>query len=57
MLPAAPAVPLSVYMHALGGTGFTAYGGLLHIGALKDGEEEDESYEEEDCKSSQQAPL
>ena len=34
-----PAVPLSVYMHALGGTGFTAYGGLLHIGALKDGEE------------------
>ena len=34
-----PAMPLSVYMHALGGTGFTAYGGLLHIGALKDGEE------------------
>ena len=34
-----PAIPLTVYMHALGGTGFTAYGGLLHIGALKDGEE------------------
>ncbi len=34
-----PSTPLSVYMHALGGTGFTAYGGLLHIGALKDGEE------------------
>jgi len=34
-----PALPLTVYMHALGGTGFTAYGGLLHIGALKDGEE------------------
>jgi NADPH-dependent curcumin reductase CurA len=26
-------------MHALGGTGFTAYGGLLHIGQLKDGEQ------------------
>jgi NADPH-dependent curcumin reductase CurA len=26
-------------MHALGGTGFTAYGGLLHIGGLKDGEQ------------------
>ena len=34
-----PDLPLSVYMHALGGTGFTAYGGLLHIGALKDGEQ------------------
>lgn len=34
-----PALPLTVYMHALGGTGFTAYGGLLHIGALQDGEE------------------
>ena len=33
-----PDLPLSVYMHALGGTGFTAYGGLLEIGALKDGE-------------------
>ena len=34
-----PALPLSVYMHALGGTGFTAYGGLLEIGELKDGEQ------------------
>jgi NADPH-dependent curcumin reductase CurA len=34
-----PSLPLTVYMHALGGTGFTAYGGLLHIGALKDGEQ------------------
>jgi NADPH-dependent curcumin reductase CurA len=34
-----PALPLSVYMHALGGTGITAYGGLLEIGRLKDGEQ------------------
>jgi NADPH-dependent curcumin reductase CurA len=34
-----PDLPLSVYMHALGGTGMTAYGGLLEIGALKDGEQ------------------
>jgi NADPH-dependent curcumin reductase CurA len=34
-----PTLPLSVYMHALGGTGYTAYGGLLHVGALKDGEQ------------------
>ena len=34
-----PALPLTVYMHALGGTGFTAYGGLLAIGKLKDGEQ------------------
>lgn len=34
-----PALPLSVYMHALGGTGITAYGGLLEIGQLKDGEQ------------------
>ena len=34
-----PELPLTVYMHALGGTGFTAYGGLLHIGQLKDGEQ------------------
>ena len=26
-------------MHALGGTGITAYGGLLDIGKLKDGEQ------------------
>jgi NADPH-dependent curcumin reductase CurA len=34
-----PRLPLSVHMHALGGTGFTAYGGLLDIGKLKDGEQ------------------
>lgn len=34
-----PALPLSVYMHALGGTGLTAYGGLLEVGALKEGEQ------------------
>ena len=34
-----PALPLSVYMHALGGTGITAYGGLLETGALQDGEQ------------------
>lgn len=34
-----PALPLSVYMHALGGTGITAYGGLLDIGQLQDGEQ------------------
>ncbi|HWA62546.1 MAG TPA: NADP-dependent oxidoreductase [Caulobacteraceae bacterium] len=34
-----PGLPLTVHMHALGGTGFTAYGGLLHIGALMDGEQ------------------
>jgi hypothetical protein len=34
-----PDLPLTVYMHALGGTGFTAYGGLLSIGQLKDGEQ------------------
>ena len=33
-----PALPLTVYMHALGGTGFTAYGGLLDIGKLQNGE-------------------
>ena len=34
-----PELSLSVYMHALGGTGLTAYGGLLQIGALKEGEQ------------------
>jgi NADPH-dependent curcumin reductase CurA len=34
-----PGLPLSVYMHALGGTGITAYGGLLETGQLKDGEQ------------------
>ncbi len=34
-----PDLPLTAYMHALGNPGFTAYGGLLHIGQLKDGEQ------------------
>lgn len=34
-----PSLSLSVYMHALGATGITAYGGLLETGALKDGEQ------------------
>jgi NADPH-dependent curcumin reductase CurA len=34
-----PSLPLSVYMHALGGTGLTAYGGLLEIGALQEREQ------------------
>jgi hypothetical protein len=34
-----PGVPLAAHMNALGGPGFTAYGGLLRIGALKDGEQ------------------
>ncbi|MCI3135133.1 NADP-dependent oxidoreductase [Phenylobacterium aquaticum] len=38
-LAADPDLSLTVYMHALGMTGFTAYGGLLHIGQLKDGEQ------------------
>ena len=38
-LPPDPDLPLTVHMHALGGTGFTAYGGLLHIGQLKEGEQ------------------
>ncbi len=38
-LAADPDLPLIAYMHAMGMTGFTAYGGLLHIGALKDGEQ------------------
>jgi NADPH-dependent curcumin reductase CurA len=33
-----PELPLTAYMNALGGPGFTAYGGLLHIGALKEGD-------------------
>ena len=32
-------IPLTAYMSVLGGTGFTAYGGLLEIGKLKDGEQ------------------
>jgi len=34
-----PELPLSVYLHALGGTGMTAYGGLLEIGQLSAGEQ------------------
>jgi NADPH-dependent curcumin reductase CurA len=34
-----PALPASVYLHALGGSGFVAYGGLLEIGKLQDGEQ------------------
>jgi NADPH-dependent curcumin reductase CurA len=39
VLHADPELPLTVYLHALGGTGITAYGGLLETGALKDGEQ------------------
>jgi NADPH-dependent curcumin reductase CurA len=38
-LKPAAGVPISAYMSVLGGTGFTAYGGLLRVGALKDGEQ------------------
>lgn len=34
-----PGVPLTAYMSVLGGTGFTAYGGILEIAKLKDGEQ------------------
>lgn len=34
-----PALPLTAYMHVLGNGGFVAYGGLLEIGKLKDGEQ------------------
>jgi NADPH-dependent curcumin reductase CurA len=34
-----PELPLSVYLHALGATGMTAYGGLLEIGRLREGEQ------------------
>ncbi|HEY4942082.1 MAG TPA: NADP-dependent oxidoreductase [Rhizomicrobium sp.] len=32
-------LPLTVYMHVLGGAGFVAYGGLLEIGKMKEGEQ------------------
>ncbi|HUO12796.1 MAG TPA: NADP-dependent oxidoreductase [Caulobacteraceae bacterium] len=35
----APGLSIADHMNALGGPGFTAYGGLLHIGQLKDGEQ------------------
>lgn len=34
-----PGIPLSAHMSVLGGPGFTAYGGMLEIGKLKDGEQ------------------
>ncbi|MEI9988450.1 MAG: NADP-dependent oxidoreductase [Rhizomicrobium sp.] len=33
-----PALPLTVYLHVLGGTGFVAYGGLLAIAKMQAGE-------------------
>jgi len=38
-LTAEPGIPLSAHMSVLGGPGFTAYGGMLEIGKLKDGEQ------------------
>lgn len=38
-LTPAEGLPLTVHMHALGMTGFAAYGGILFIGALKEGEQ------------------
>ncbi|MEJ0043044.1 MAG: hypothetical protein WDM81_12930 [Rhizomicrobium sp.] len=32
-----PALPLTVYLHVLGGAGFVAYGGLIEIGRMKSG--------------------
>jgi NADPH-dependent curcumin reductase CurA len=32
-------LPLTTHMHVLGMTGFTAYGGILHIGKLQEGEQ------------------
>jgi NADPH-dependent curcumin reductase CurA len=34
-----PKLPLSVYMHVMGGAGFVAYGGLVEIGKMKSGEQ------------------
>jgi NADPH-dependent curcumin reductase CurA len=34
-----PALPLTAYMHVLGGAGFVAYGGLIEIGKMKAGEQ------------------
>jgi NADPH-dependent curcumin reductase CurA len=34
-----PGVPVTAYLSVLGGPGFTAYGGMLEIGKLKDGEQ------------------
>jgi NADPH-dependent curcumin reductase CurA len=38
-LDADPALPLTLYMHVLGNGGFVAWGGLLVIGKLKNGEQ------------------
>ena len=38
-LTAEPGIPLSAHMSVLGGPGFTAYGGMLEIAKLKDGEQ------------------
>lgn len=38
-LNADPALPVTVYMHALGGTGLVAYGGMLEIARAKAGEQ------------------
>ena len=38
-LKLASGLSIAAHMNALGGPGFTAYGGLLHIGQLKDGEQ------------------
>jgi len=38
-LKLAPGLSIAAHMNALGGPGLTAYGGLLHIGQLKDGEQ------------------
>jgi NADPH-dependent curcumin reductase CurA len=34
-----PKLPLTVYMHVMGGAGFVAYGGLIEIGKLKSAEQ------------------
>ncbi|MBV9045776.1 MAG: NADP-dependent oxidoreductase [Alphaproteobacteria bacterium] len=34
-----PKLPLTVYMHVMGGAGFVAYGGLIEIGKMKAGEQ------------------
>ncbi len=34
-----PKLPLTVYMHVMGGAGFVAYGGLMEIGKMKSGEQ------------------
>ena len=38
-IDADPKLPLTVYMHVMGGAGFVAYGGLIEIGRMKAGEQ------------------